>query len=228
MTDRCTFGSEIYFNELILRECQEKTLGVLSQVERWTKPLFDIKRADFYFTFDDNIASVQGEKMTAVSYESGVVIVRVFDQNYKEEELASLLFHELNHIARGKLFSVEEKPKLFNWMLLEGLAVVFERWAMQKFYQQDAVGMHENTCSESELKDGLRQILEIDESDLGWNYYDWFYNFDRQAHLPVNFAYQIGEWLVKRYCKENRVLPHQALVVSNEDFLRFGENLCAK
>ena len=118
---------KIYFNESVSQECQEKTLNILSRVEEWVKPLFSTKRADFYFTFDDNAVSVQGEKMTAVSYESGAVIVTFFDQNYEEEELVSLLFHELNHVARGDLFSVEKEPTLFNWMLLEGLAVVFER-----------------------------------------------------------------------------------------------------
>lgn len=219
---------KIYFSELVLQECQEKTLNVLSRVEDWVKPLLSTERADFYFTFDDNAVSVQGEKMTAVSYESGAIIVTFFDQNYEKAELVSLLFHELNHVARDELFSVEKEPTLFNWMLLEGLAVVFERWAMRKFCQQDAVGMHKNVCSEDELRDGLRRILKIDKECLGWNYYDWFYNFDRQADLPVNFAYQIGEWLVKKYCEKNRVLPYQVLNLSSADFLKFGENLCAK
>lgn len=131
-------------------------------------------------------------------------------------------------IKYSYLFSTELKPTLFNWMLLEGLAAEFEEWAMQRFYNCKVISAHKNTCSINELKLRLQQIIQIDKNKSSWDHYDWFYNFDRQANLPINCAYQVGAWLVKNYCEQNQLLPHQALKVSSQKFLRFGSALCEK
>ena len=174
---------------------------------------------DFYF-FKTSQQPIGNETLTGFSQESGAIICRFFKVNFCDQELLAFLMHELNHIRQGQVFSIEQHPTLFNWMLAEGLAVTFEQ----------ELGLKTTLLSpqpdDSTLRAGLQQIITISDTN-DWNHYDWFYNFDRQADLPINFAYHIGRWLVTEFCVYYKIQPSQALDYQLTDFLRFAEVLCA-
>ena len=188
----------------------------------------DLANVDFYITHTPENRPVEQETMTAVTYESGVIIIKLFMLDFTANELKSLLYHELNHAYRNQLSSTEQNPTLFNWMLLEGLAVSFEKWVMRHFESSSAFCSPAQTASNQQLLHGLSEILKIDQQRANWNYYDWFYNFDRVSSMPANFAYQIGEFLVEQYCQRFQIDPAQASELPNQTFLQFAEKLCAK
>ena len=188
----------------------------------------NLANVDFYIAHMPENKPVEQETMTAVTYESGIIIIKIFTLDFTANELKSLLYYELNHAYRNQLSSTEQNPTLFNWMLLEGLAVNFEKWAMRHFESSSAFYSPARTASNQQLLHGLSEILKIDSQSADWNYYDWFYNFDRAFNMPANFAYQIGEFLVEQYCQHFQIDPAQASELPNQTFLQFAEKLCAK
>lgn len=189
--------------------------------------VFEADRVDIYFAHTPELTPINQETMTAVTYESGIILVKLLMPNYSEPELKSLLYHELNHTQRNQLFSTEQHPTLFNWMLLEGLATSFEKWAMNEFEKTKAFNIPTQTESDQRLLQGLSEIIKIDQSNANWDHYDWFYNLDRVANMPINFAYQIGDFLIKQYCQHYQITPAQASIIPNETFLNFAKKLCA-
>ena len=111
----------------------------------------NLANVDFYIAHTPENRPVEQETMTAVTYESGVIIIKIFTLDFTANELKSLLYHELNHAYRNQLSFTEQNPTLFNWMLLEGLAVSFEKWAMRHFESSSAFCSPARTASDQQL-----------------------------------------------------------------------------
>lgn len=178
---------------------------------------------DFYFSYDKRPQS--NITITGETYESNVIIGKIFKQSFNQSEFMIFLFHELNHIYRNNLFSTEKEPSLFNWMLLEGLAQAFEKQVAKRLDFDWHDFYIKPNCHQAQLIQGLREIIKITSSNLAWNHYDWFYNNDRQAKMPVNFAYNIGEFLVTEYCRKNQLQPSEALSHTNQKFWDYAQEL---
>lgn len=201
-------------NQNTIKDAVKFVSGVVKSYFSFAKPV------DLYVY--TNQAGEEKVSLTGETYESGVILCKLLSSAVDKEEAINFLVHELNHAKRNELFSTEKHPTLFNWMLLEGLAQAFEVQVASDLDLDWQKFMIPETADDLRMISGLKTILQIGQAVDSWNYYDWFYNTDGLADLPVNFAYQIGRFLVSKYCKKHRITASQALMISNQDFLKFA------
>lgn len=218
----------IFFNSQISKNTETKITSIIDNVAKnFEQLLGPIDNLDIYISIATPQTSGVSPAVSAITYETGLIILEFANDDIDALEIYSTLFHELNHHYRNQIFSTEEHPTLFNWSLLEGIAINFESFAMKYFYNSPIINPNISNCSDEELQSGLAKMLEVDKSNLYWNHYDWFYNFDQLAPYPVNFAYQIATWLVSLYCEANNISPVDASKIPNRMFLNFANQLCA-
>lgn len=218
----------VHFNSSVSSQSQKLIKEAIVFADTVLQKYFSFdQEIDLYFYCSSEASS--DKSLTGETYESGVVFCRLLSDTPDQDELLNFLFHELNHAKRNQLFSTEKNPTLFNWLLLEGLAQTFEKQVAQDLNFSWQKFFIPQTATPLELKTGLASVLRIDDEGEAWNYYDWFYNFDRQAELPVNFAYQLGDFLVSEYCRAHKITASQALLMPSQEFESFArEVLCKK
>lgn len=219
-------NSNIYFNENISAKTRTSVVKILRTVETQIAQFFTLNTSlyDFYIRMAPDVKTISPQmNSVAEAYESGVIFIDLKSENFNENELAVLAFHELNHI---KFFAKNPQSfRLFNYMTTEGIAKVFENEVVEKFNYQIPDYMQAAPLSRAKLLSGLRDIIEITEKDENWDKDLWFYNFADKKDSPQNFGYKIGEFLVEEFRKKDNVPMKKLVELSYEDFWKFAKDL---
>lgn len=140
------------------------------------------------------------DKLGARTY-TGNFILASFTPKYVIEDLVyEVTCHEMCHAARWQKNPADMK-NLFDGMILEGLAIVFEEQSVknQSIKQFFLQTMLQRTNQEN------AKILKLLKNELDNEYYDYFSIFitgNKKKDIPRWAGYSVGYYLVKKYLSQ--------------------------
>lgn len=136
----------------------------------------------------------------ARTYTGNFILLSFAKDHIIEDLVYEVVCHEMCHAARWQK-NDEDMKGLFDGMILEGLAVVFEEQAVKNQRTKQFFLQTMMSRSDEENIDSLKRM----NSDLDNKYYDYFSMFifgDRKKEIPRWAGYSVGYYLVKKYLLE--------------------------
>ena len=176
----------------------EKIHSGISRAEKFTVPKLKIEEdIDLIVVPELPDFLIPEDKLGGRTYTGNFIMLSFAPNSVIEDLVYEVTCHELCHAARWQRNS-EDMQGLFDGMILEGLAIVFEELAAvnQTKKQYFLKKMLERLDEENE--DILAKVRkELD--NYYYDYYSLFITGDKKSGIPRWAGYSLGYYLVKKY-----------------------------
>lgn len=196
----------LYLNSNIPKDLELRITPIFEKVKSQISENYPTKKDVDLYIFPSLNTQIPNNKITVSgeTFPGNVIFLEILKYNFNELEFVKTIFHEYNHCV---FFSrnMQEDSLLF-FTIMEGLALNFEREIAIRFNYTWPNYSLIRPVSEKKIISGLAKMIKIDRENLGWNNEDWFYNFDETNNeYPPNFAYAIGEYLIKKIMQKHSI-----------------------
>lgn len=136
-------------------------------------------------------------------------------EEIKQADLKYTLCHEINHLIRVQALGERaffSGSTLMDGIVAEGLAELFEVEVGRK-----VATTFNPQITEKQLRAGLKQALAIGSGDYDLD--EWF--FCEDGRRPHWFAYNLGIYLIQKYCRQYQLQPSQITLLPTSKFVEF-------
>lgn len=145
-----------------------------------------------------------------------MVVVDTTKRPVVEDHIFEIICHEMSHSLRWEKLP-EYSRTLFDGMILEGLAVVLEEWAMKSSGRQDTEKfLKEMQATTQPEIDAMIASLKDNFGDVDYDYNTVFYTGN--AMLPRWTGYRLGYHFVKKYLEKTGHTIEHATLASYREF----------